>query len=109
MFDILTFEDYCNESKDYGTKGDKIIYRGEEFSGFNEPKKYVGNGKYKFRVLAKEGDDIKVINFGHVDYEDFTQHKDSERRKSFRARHKCDPVKELNKLSARYWSCQYLW
>lgn len=60
-------------------------------------------------ILYLIGDDIKVINFGHVDYEDFTQHKDSERRKSFRSRHNCDPVKELNKLSARYWTCQYLW
>ena len=112
MKKILSFDKFLNnitESMNYDKKGDKIIYRGEEFPGFNKPKKYTGNGKYKFRVLAKDGDEIKIVNFGHVDYDDFTKHKDTKRRKSFRARHNCDPVKNLNKLTAQYWSCQYLW
>lgn len=91
------------------TSSGKIKYRDEIFPGFNKPKRYRGPKKYKFRVLAKEGSKIKVINFGHSDYKDFTQHKDSKRRKSFRARMQCDPVKKLDKLSARYWACQYLW
>lgn len=97
------------EGADYERRGGKIIYRDEEFPGFNEPKKYTGDGKYKFRVLAKDGDKIKVINFGHVDYEDYTQHKDPERRKNFRSRMGYDPVKSLDKLSKKYWACQYLW
>ena len=60
-------------------------------------------------VLAKEGDEMKILNYGHVDYSDFTKHKDSERRKNFRARHKCDPVSKLSKLTKRYWACQDLW
>ena len=87
----------------------KIKYRGEIFPGFNKPKRYHGPKKYKFRVLAKDNDELKIINFGHSDYQDFTQHKDTKRRKSFRARMKCDPVKNLKKTSARYWACQYLW
>jgi len=90
------------------TSSGKIKYRDEIFPGFNKPKRYRGPKKFKFRVLAKDGDKIKIINFGHSDYQDFTQHRDPKRRKSFRARMQCDPVKNLDKLSARYWACQYL-
>ena len=88
---------------------DGIIYRGEKFPGFNKPKKYTGKGKFKKRVLAKEGDKIKILNYGHTDYEDFTTHKDTDRRKNFRSRHKCDPVSNLSKLTKKYWACQDLW
>ena len=91
------------------TSSGKIKYRDEIFPGFNKPQRYRGPKKFKFRVLAKDKDVIKVINFGHSDYKDFTQHKDPKRRKSFRARMKCDPVKNLKKTTARYWACQYLW
>lgn len=87
----------------------KVRYRGEIFPGINKPKRYRGPHKYKFRVLSKDSDEIKIINFGHSDYQDFTQHKDTKRRKSFRARMKCDPVKNNKKTTARYWACQYLW
>lgn len=90
-------------------KDGTITYRGEEFPGFNKPKKYTGKGKFKKRVLAKEGDQIKVINYGHSDYSDYTKHKDKERRDNFRKRHKCDPVSELSKLTKKYWACQDLW
>jgi hypothetical protein len=95
--------DFIVESKN------EIEYRGELFPGYNKPKRYKGAGKYKFRVLAKDDDKIKIVNFGHSDYEDYTQHKDKDRRSSFRKRHKCDPVKNLDKTTARYWACQYLW
>ena len=91
------------------TSSGKIKYRGELFPGFNKPKRYKGTGKYKFRVLAKDGDKMRVVNFGHRDFKDFTQHKDPDRRRSFRKRMKCDPVKSLDKTTARYWACQYLW
>lgn len=87
----------------------EIIYRNEKFPGFNKPKQYRGKGKFKKRVLAKEGDKIKVLNYGHKDYSDYTKHKDKERRKKFRKRHKCDPVKSLSKLTKKYWACQDLW
>jgi len=48
-----------------------------------------------------------LIHFGDSRYKDFTQHKDKERRKSFRARHKCD--EELNRETARFWACEELW
>ena len=65
-----------------------ITYRGERFSGYNKPKRTPGKSK-KFAVLAK-----------------MTIKKDQPaRRKSFRARHKCD-TSPPDKLSARYWSCK---
>lgn len=85
----------------------KISYRGETFSGFNKPKKAPAGSKKKFFVLAKSGDTIRKIGFGHRDYQDFRQHKNPKRRKSFRARHKCSTAKD--KLSARYWACRKLW
>lgn len=106
--DELLYEN--NEKVSYErTKSGKIKYRDELFDGFNKPKRYSGKGNYKFRVLAKDGDEIKIINFGHKDYSDYTKHKDADRRKNFRKRHGCDPVKNLKKTTAKYWSCQYLW
>jgi len=106
--EIITLS--LNESIDQVKKvEDGIIYRGEKFPGYNKPKKYKGKGKFKKRVLAKEGDKIKILNYGHKDYEDYTTHKDKDRRKNFRARHNCDPVSNLSKLTKRYWACQDLW
>jgi signal peptidase I len=117
MIKILKFKNFLNEaSKIYENISDfkrnddgTITYRNEKFPGFNKPKRYKGKGKYKKRVLAKEGDKIKIVNYGHKDYEDFTIHKDTKRRKNFRSRHNCDPVNKLSKLTARYWACQDLW
>lgn len=79
-----------------------IKYRGETFKGYNKPKRTPGASK-KFAVLAKEGDSIKLIRFGDPNMT--IKKSDPERRKSFRARHKCD-TDPPSKLSARYWSCR---
>lgn len=64
----------------------------------------------KKQVCAKDKKgNILNIHYGDNRYEDFTQHKDENRRKNFRKRHGCDPVKKLNKASAKYWACQDLW
>ena len=71
-------------------------------SGYNKPKRTSGGSK-KFVVVAKEGDRIKTIRFGDPN---MTIKKDQpKRRKSFRARHKCD-TNPPSKLTARYWSCK---
>jgi hypothetical protein len=78
-----------------------ITYRGERFSGYNKPKRTPGKNK-KFAVLAKQGDKVRLVRFGDPN---MTIKKNiPARRKSFRARHKCDTAKD--KLSARYWSCK---
>jgi len=83
------------------TPSGKIKYRGETFAGFNKPKRTPGKNK-KFAVLAKKGEDIKLVRFGDPN---MTIKKDQPaRRKSFRARHNCDTAKD--KFSARYWSCK---
>ena len=83
------------------TDSGRLTYRGETFSGYNKPKRTPGASK-KFAVLAKKDDQVKLIRFGDPDME---IKKDSpERRKSFRARHKCDTAKD--KFTARYWSCK---
>jgi hypothetical protein len=85
----------------------KIQYHGETFSGFNKPKPAPKGSDKKFVVLGKEGDKIKKVSYGHRDYEDFRQHKDTGRRANFRSRHSCDTAKD--KTSARYWACKHLW
>jgi len=61
-----------------------------------------GHGKKKFVVKACKDGKEKIIRYGDAKME---IKKDSpKRRKSFRARHKCDTAKD--KMSARYWSCK---
>ena len=79
-----------------------IEYRGERFAGYNKPKRTPDKSK-KFAVLAKDGDQVRLIRFGDPN---MTIKKDiPTRRKSFRARHKCD-TNPPSKLTARYWSCK---
>ena len=67
----------------------------------NVPRREVQGGK-KFVVKACEGGKEKIVRFGDAN---MTIKKDQPaRRKSFRARHKCDEKK--SKLSAGYWSCK---
>ena len=78
-----------------------IKYRGETFSGYNKPKR-TPKGPKKFAVLAKQGETIRLIRFGDPNMS--IKKNIPARRKSFRARHKCDEKK--SKLSAGYWSCK---
>lgn len=80
-----------------------------ESKPLNKPfKSDVAGKKFSVYVKTDEGK-VKKISFGAKGYEDYTQHGDLQRLKSFRARHNCDPVSKLNKASPRYWACQYLW
>ena len=72
-------------------------------SGYNKPKRTPSHPTKKFVVVAKDGDKTKTIRFGDAK---MTIKKDQPaRRKSFRARHKCD-TNPPSKLTARYWSCK---
>ena len=73
----------------------------------NKPFRAPPGDKHKFVVKSCFDNVEKIIRFGARGYEDYTQHKDKKRRKNFRARHKCDEVKDKN--TARHWSCEYLW
>ncbi len=82
----------------------KIEYRGEVFEGYNKPKMTPKHPTKKAVVLAKEGDQIKIIRFGAQGY----GHNYSKiARDSFKARHGKNIKK--GKLSAAYWADKYLW
>lgn len=57
----------------------------------------------KFHVYVKCSGKVKKISFGDPN---LSIKRDSpERRKSFRARHKCDKPEGKNRCTARYWAC----
>ena len=80
-----------------------------------KPFKYSGNGKFKFSVYVKgKNGNPKLIHYGHSDYEDYTQHKDEKRRKSYLARAKGIKNKKgeltwKDKNSKNYWAVKTLW
>jgi len=68
----------------------------------NSPRRTPGASK-KFVVKACQGGKEKIIRFGDPN---MTIKKDQPaRRKSFRARHKCD-TNPPSKMTARHWSCK---
>ena len=68
----------------------------------NKPRRTPGGSK-KFVVKACANGKEKIIRYGDPNLK--IKKSNPKRRKSFRARHKCD-TKPPSKLSARYWSCK---
>jgi hypothetical protein len=68
----------------------------------NRPVRTPGGSK-KFKVRACSGGKSKTIRFG--DPKMTIKKSIPGRRKSFRARHRCDS-NPPSKLTARYWSCR---
>ena len=59
----------------------------------------------KYYIITK---DDKKVYFGAAGYDDFTTHKDEERRQRYIARHKAN--EDFNDpLTAGFWSRWYLW
>jgi len=64
------------------------------------------DGPKKFAVYVRnEKGNIILVRFGDKEME--IKRDDPERRKSFRARHKCSEQKD--KTTAAYWSCNWSW
>ena len=89
-----------------------ITYRGEQFEGYNKPKRTPSNPKKSHAVLAKEGDTIKLIRFGQQGVSGSPAKKgesaaDKARRASFKARHASNIAK--GKMSAAYWADKVKW
>ena len=89
-----------------------ITYRGEQFEGYNKPKRTPSNPKKSHAVLAKEGDTVKLIRFGQQGVSGSPPKKgesaaDKARRASFKARHASNIAK--GKLSAAYWADRVKW
>lgn len=81
-----------------------ITYRGEKFSGYNKPKR-TPNAKKSHAVLAKSGDQVKLIRFGQQGVSgDKTN---TARARSFKARHAKNIAK--GKMSAGWWANHEKW
>lgn len=82
------------------------IRRGKEvFQGYNKPKRTPKHPTKSHAVLAKAGDEIRLIRFGQQGVKgDKTN---TLRAKAFRARHAKNIAK--GKMSAAYWSNKVKW
>ena len=89
-----------------------ITYRGEQFEGYNKPKRTPNHLKKSHAVLAKEGDTVRLIRFGQQGVSGSPAREgESEaarnRRASFKARHADNIAK--GKMSAAYWADRVKW
>jgi hypothetical protein len=89
-----------------------ITYRGEQFAGYNKPKRTPKNPDKSHAVLAKEGETVKLIRFGQQGVSGSPSRTgesaaDKARRASFKARHAKNIAK--GKLSAAWWSAKVKW
>jgi hypothetical protein len=89
-----------------------ITYRGEQFDGYNKPKRTPKHPNKSHAVLAKEGDKVKLIRFGQqgVSGSPAKQGESAAakaRRASFKARHASNIAK--GKMSAAWWADKEKW
>jgi len=89
-----------------------ITYRGEQFEGYNKPKRTPNHPTKSHAVLAKEGETVKLIRFGQQGVSGSPPRKgesaaDKARRASFKARHADNIAK--GKLSAAFWADKTKW
>jgi len=80
--------------------------------GYNKPKRTPGHSEKSHVVLAKDGDDVKLIRFGQQGVKGSPPRKnesdvDKARRASFKARHAKNIRK--GKMSGAYWSNRVKW
>jgi hypothetical protein len=80
-------------------------------SGYNKPKKTPSHPTKSHVVVAKEGDNVKLIRFGQQGVKGAGSNpkseKDKNRKKSFKARHAKNIKK--GKMSAAWWSSKIKW
>lgn len=65
------------------------------------------NKKFDIYIENPKTGRIKKISFGAVGYEDYTIHKDKDRRTRYRTRHKHDKIDDP--MSPGFWSYWILW
>ena len=83
-----------------------MIKRGsEQFSGYNKPKKTPNHPTKSHAVLAKSGDNVKLIRFGQQGVTGSPE--GTARNKAFKARHEENIAK--GKMSAAYWANKVKW
>jgi len=89
-----------------------ITYRGEQFEGYNKPKRTPGHPTKSHVVLAKEGETVKLIRFGQQGVSGSPPQKGESaaakaRRESFKARHASNIAR--GKMSPAYWADKVKW
>jgi hypothetical protein len=89
-----------------------ITYRGEEFEGYNKPKRTPKHPTKSHAVLAKDGETVKLIRFGQQGVSGSPARKgesaaDKARRASFKARHASNIAR--GKLSPAFWADKVKW
>jgi hypothetical protein len=89
-----------------------MIKRGKEsFSGYNKPKRTPSHPTKSHAVLAKQGENIKLIRFGQQGVKGAGSNPKTAaqkaRQKSFKARHASNIKK--GKMSAAYWADREKW
>ena len=89
-----------------------ITYRGEQFDGYNKPKRTPKHPNKSHAVLAKDGETVKLIRFGQQGVSGSPPRKiesdaDKARRDAFKARHAENIAK--GKMSAAYWANKVKW
>jgi hypothetical protein len=89
-----------------------ITYRGEQFDGYNQPKRTPKHPKKSHAVLAKDGETVKLIRFGQQGVSGSPPRKtesdaDKARREAFKSRHAENIAK--GKMSAAYWANKVKW
>jgi len=89
-----------------------IEYRGERFEAYNKPKRTPNHPTKSHAVLAKEGNQVKLIRFGQQGVSGSPKkagesEADRKRREAFKARHAANIKK--GKMSAAFWSDRTKW
>lgn len=83
-----------------------MIKRGSEtFSDYNTPKRTPGHKTKSHAVLARSGDEVKLIRFGQQGVSGSPD--GSKRNEAFKARHAQNIAK--GKMSAAYWANKVKW
>lgn len=84
---------------------------GEKFEGYNKPKRTPKHPTKSHAVLAKSGDEVKLIRFGQQGVSGAGKNpktkSEKARRASFKARHSENIAK--GKMSAAYWANRVKW
>lgn len=85
---------------------------GETFSGYNKPKRTPNHSLKSHAVLAKQGEQVRLIRFGQQGVKGSPKKQGEsatyrKRRESFKARHASNIKK--GKMSAAYWADRVKW
>jgi hypothetical protein len=82
------------------------VKRGNEvFSGYNKPKRTPGHATKSHAVLAKSGEEVKLIRFGQQGVKGSPE--GTARNDAFKARHAKNIAK--GKMSAAFWAAKVKW